>query len=59
LTRLEVTSSISRRVGVVDPGDVLLGQLLKDGLVRKTTIVEGSIIATMTVTGTGSNLGNF
>jgi hypothetical protein len=40
LSRLNITGSITRGVGVVDPGDVLLGQLLEDGLLWETTIVE-------------------
>ena len=40
LARLVNTVGVSGGVGVVDPGDVLLGQLLEDGLLWETTIVE-------------------
>jgi hypothetical protein len=56
LARLDNTVGVSGGVGVVDPGDVVLGQLLEDGLLRKTTIVEASIVGTVTVAGTRGNL---
>jgi hypothetical protein len=56
LTRKVKTVGVSGRVGVVDPGNVVLRQLLENGLLRKTTPVEASIIGTVTVAGTGGNL---
>ena len=56
LARLDVTGSRARGVGVVDPSDVLLRQLLEDRLLRETTIVEGGIVGTVSVTSTGGDL---
>jgi len=37
------------RVGVVDPGDVLLGQLLEDGTLRESRDVEISVVSAVAV----------